>query len=192
MSPKGRVHDGDIHHSEAMTVIVKAASSAAAQVAETKVVVTKRSPILAWATNVRWRDALSVALAAISVLASAAAVGEALRSNDGTVVILAAVACLLALAGQTLIRREMLQRLAESRKYWFTSSPRGLAEMDVNLRFVEGNSRLASLLAIEEMDLPGTRLTAFFDNQDVSGIVSQFGKLQSGDVSTVESDDLAI
>jgi PAS domain S-box-containing protein len=119
-------------------------------------------------------------------------VAEALRENNDAVVILAAVAALLTVAGQTAIRREMLQRLAESRKYWFRSSPRGLAEVDADLQFMEGNSRLASLLAIEEMDLPGRRLTAFFDDHDVVGIVSQFGQLLDGAVGTIESDDLAI
>src|SRR4029077_1549430 len=94
--------------------------------------------------------------------------------------------------GQTAVRREMLQRLAESRQYWFTSSPRGLAEMDADLRFVEGNSRLASLLAVEERDLRGKRLTAFFDRHDVAEIVAQFDHLLSGALSTIESDDLAI
>jgi signal transduction histidine kinase len=149
-------------------------------------------PLGAWAANVRWRDGLAVALTIGAVAASAAAVIGALQNNDDTVVIVASVACLLAVAGQTVIRREMLQRQADSRKYWFTSSPRGLAEMDANLRFMQGNSRLASLLAVQEMDLPGMRLTAFFDVNDVVAIVSQFSRLLSGTVGTVESDDLAV
>jgi PAS domain S-box-containing protein len=149
-------------------------------------------PLTIWAANARWRDGLAVALTVGAVLASATAVIQALQNNDDTVVIVAVIACLLALAGQTVIRREMLQRQTESRKYWFTSSPRGLAEMDSDLRFVQGNSRLASLLAVEEVDLPRMRLVAFFDDHDVVAIVSQFGRLLSGDVSTVESDDLAI
>jgi len=76
--------------------------------------------------------------------------------------------------------------------YWFTSSPRGLAEMDAELRFMEGNSRLGSLLAIEETALPGKRLTAYFDDHDVMGVVAQFALLLSGEVGTIESDDLAI
>jgi PAS domain S-box-containing protein len=151
-----------------------------------------RANLGAWAGNVRWRDGLAIAFTAGAVGASSVAVVEALREDNHTIVILAAVAALLAVAGQTVIRREMLKRLAESRKYWFSSSPRGLAEMDANLRFVAGNSRLASLLVVDEVELPGMRLTAFFDDHDVTGIVSQFARLLNGSVSTIESDDLAI
>jgi PAS domain S-box-containing protein len=148
--------------------------------------------VLAWAADVRWRDGLAIAFTAGAVVGSAAVVAEALRENNDTLGILAATAALLTVAGQTAIRGEMLQRLAESRKYWFRSSPRGLAEVDSDLQFMEGNSRLASLLAITEIDLPGRRLTAFFDDHDVVGIVSQFEQLLDGAVGTIESDDLAI
>src|SRR5579859_1514486 len=151
-----------------------------------------RDNLLAWAGNVRWRDGAAIALTAGAVAASSVVVVEALRQHNSKLVILAAVAGLLAVAGQTAVRREMLKRLAESRKYWFSSSPRGLAEMDAHLLFVAGNSRLASLLAVEETDLPGTRLTAFFDNDDAVEIVSQFAQLLNGSVSTIDSDDLAM
>jgi PAS domain S-box-containing protein len=151
-----------------------------------------REDFLAWARNVRWRDGAAIALTAGAVAASSVVVVEALRQHNNMLVILAAVAGLLAVAGQTAIRREMLKRLAESRKYWFSSSPRGLAEMDAHLRFLAGNARLASLLVVEETELPGTRLTAFFDNHEVVGIVAQFALLLNGSVSTIDSDDLAI
>jgi PAS domain S-box-containing protein len=151
-----------------------------------------RARLLAWAADVRWRDGLAIAFTAGAVAGSAVVVADGLREKNDPLVILAAIAALLTVAGQTAIRHEMLQRLAESRKYWFRSSPRGLAEMNADLRFMEGNSRLASLLAIEEGDLPGRRLTAFFDEHDVVGIVSQFKRLLSGAVGTIESDDLAI
>jgi PAS domain S-box-containing protein len=148
--------------------------------------------VLAWAADVRWRDALAIAFTAGAVAASAVLVADALSENKNTLVILGAVAALLTVAGQTAIRREMLERLAESRRYWFRSSPRGLAEVDADLQFMEGNSRLASLLGITESELPGKRLTAFFDDHDVLGIVSQFSRLLDGAVGTTESDDLAI
>ena len=148
--------------------------------------------VLAWAADMRWRDGLAITFTAGAVAGSAAAVAAALREGDNTLVILAAVAALLTVAGQTAIRREMLQRQAESRQYWFRSSPRGLAEVDSDLQFMEGNSRLASLLGIDGMDLPGTRLTAFFDDQDALGIVSQFSRLLDRASETIESDDLAI
>jgi PAS domain S-box-containing protein len=147
---------------------------------------------LDWAADVRWRDGLAIGFSAGAVACSAAVVAVALRENDGSVVILAGIAALLTVAGQTAIRREMLQRQAESRRYWFRSSPRGLAEVDADLQFMEGNSRLASLLAIKETDLPGTSITAFFDDHDVAGIVSEFKRLLYGAVETIESDDLAI
>ena len=150
------------------------------------------SRVPAWAADVRWRDALAIAFAASAVAALAVLVAEALHENENLLVILGAVAALLTVAGQTAIRREMLERLSESRRYWFRSSPRGLAEVDADLHFMEGNSRLASLLGITESDLPGKRLTAFFDDHDVVGIVSQFGQLLDGAVGTTESDDLAI
>ena len=106
----------------------------------------------------RWEDLLAIALTAGAVAAASVAVALALREDNDTLVILAAVAGLLTVAGATVIRREMVKRLAESRKYWFSSSPRGLAEMDANLRFVAGNARLASLVAVDEADLPGTPL----------------------------------
>jgi PAS domain S-box-containing protein len=145
-----------------------------------------------WAANMQWRDALAIAFTAGAVAACAAVAIEALGGKNNTAVILAGSAALLVVAGQSAIRVEMLHRQAESRRYWFTSSPRGLAEMDAELRFVEGNSRLASLLAIAESDLPGSRLTAFFDDHDVKDIVSQFSRLLTGAVSTIESDDLAV
>jgi len=151
-----------------------------------------RARLATWAANVRWRDGAAIALTAGAVAASSVALVEALRDHNNRMVILAAVAALLAVAGQTAIRREMIKRLAESRKYWFSSSPRGLAEMDADLRFVAGNSRLASLLVVGESELPGTRLTAFFDSHDAKGIVSQFTRLLNGAVSTIDSDDLAI
>jgi PAS domain S-box-containing protein len=145
-----------------------------------------------WAADVRWRDGLAIAFTTGAVAGSAAVVAKALRQNDDTVVILAGVAGLLTVAAQFAIRREMLQRQAESRRYWFRSSPRGLAEVDAELQFMEGNSRLASLLAIDETDLPGASITAFFDDHDVAGIVSEFRRLLDGAVETIESDDLAI
>jgi PAS domain S-box-containing protein len=148
--------------------------------------------IFAWAADVRWRDGLAIAFTAGAVAGSAAVVARALSEDNNTLVILAAVAALLTVAGQTAIRREMVQRQAESRKYWFSSSPRGLAEVDAELQFMEGNSRLASLLAIRETNLPGTRLTAFFDDHDVAEIVFEFSRLLDGKVETIESDDLAI
>lgn len=151
-----------------------------------------RANLLAWAANVRWRDGLAIAFTAGALAAATVAVVDALGDHDNRTVILAAIAGLLAVAGQAAIRREMLKRVAESRRYWFSSSPRGLAEMDADLRFVAGNSRLASLLVVDEAELPGTRLTAFFDDHDVNGIASQFALLLNGAVSTIDSDDLAI
>ena len=148
--------------------------------------------MLAWAADVRWRDGLAIAFTAGAVVCSAALVADALNEDSNTLVILAAVAGLLAVAGQFAIRREMVLRQAESRKYWFSSSPRGLAEVDAELQFMEGNSRLASLLAIKEAELPGRRLTAFFDDHDVAEIVFEFKRLIDGTVGTIESDDLAI
>ncbi len=110
--------------------------------------------MLAWAADVRWRDGLAIAFTAGAVVCSAALVADALNEDSNTLVILAAVAGLLAVAGQFAIRREMVLRQAESRKYWFSSSPRGLAEVDAELQFMEGNSRLASLHGeIEEAEL---------------------------------------
>jgi PAS domain S-box-containing protein len=148
--------------------------------------------VLTWAANMRWGDGLAIVFAAGAVAGFVGVVIYALRENNNTLVILAFIAALLTVASQVAIRVEMLKRLAQSRRYWFTSSPRGLAEMDADLRFVEGNSRLASLLAIKEINLPGTRLTAFFDDHDVMEIVLQFRQLLDSAVGTIESDDLAI
>jgi PAS domain S-box-containing protein len=148
--------------------------------------------LLAWAADVRWRDGLAIVFTAGAVAGSAAVVARALSENNNTLVILAAVAGLLTVAGQTAIRREMVLRQAESRKYWFSSSPRGLAEVDAELQFMEGNSRLASLLAITEAELPGTRLTAFFEEHEVVEIIFEFKRLLDGTVGTIEADDLAI
>jgi PAS domain S-box-containing protein len=148
--------------------------------------------VVDWAGDVRWRDGLAIAFSAGAVVVLAAVVFKALRENNSTLVILAAVAALLTIAGQTAIRREMVKRRAESRKYWFSSSPRGLAEVDADLQFMEGNARLASLLAVKETEVPGRALTAFFDEHDVDGIVAEFKRLQDGAVGTIESDDLAI
>jgi PAS domain S-box-containing protein len=167
-------------------------SAAARAIQDRRAPKTLRGRALAWAGDVRWRDALAMAFSAGSVAALAVLVGDAMRENKTVLVILGAVAALLTVAGQTAIRREMFERLAESRRYWFRSSPRGLAEVDAGLHFKEGNSRLASLLGITESDLPGARLTAFFDDHDVEGIVSQFSRLFDGAVGTTESDDLAI
>jgi|HubBroStandDraft_6_1064221.scaffolds.fasta_scaffold155821_2 PAS domain S-box-containing protein len=140
----------------------------------------------------RWRDGLAIAFTAGAVAGSAAVVASALNENNNTLVILAAVAGLLTVAGQTFIRREMVLRQAESRKYWFSSSPRGIAEVDAELQFMEGNSRLASLLGIAETELPGTRLTAFFEEHEVVEIIFEFKRLLDGTVGTIEADDLAI
>jgi uncharacterized membrane protein YfcA len=76
-----------------------------------------RANLLARAGNVRWRDGLAIALTAGAAAALSVVVVVALRETDlRTVVILAAMAGLLAIAGQTVSRREMLTRLAESRK----------------------------------------------------------------------------
>jgi signal transduction histidine kinase len=45
---------------------------------------------------------------------------------------------------------------------------------------------------VQEIDLRGRRLTAFFDENDVIGIVAQFRRLLDGAVETIESDDMAI
>src|SRR5258708_2909974 len=89
---------------------------------------------LAWGGDVRWRDGLAIALSAGALAGSALVVVNGLRENSNTFVILGAVTALLTVAGQFAIRREMLQRQAESRSYWFRSSPRGLAEVDAELQ----------------------------------------------------------
>lgn len=148
--------------------------------------------VVDWAADVRWRDGLAIAFTAGAVAGLVTLVFKALRENDDALAILAAVGAALTIAGQAAIRREMVQRQAESRKYWFSSSPRGLAEVDSNLQFMEGNARLASLLAIKEAEVRGRALTAFFDEHDVEEIVSEFRRLQEAAVGTIESDDLAI
>jgi len=135
-----------------------------------------------WAADVRWRDGLAIAFSAGAVAVLAAVAVKALSESNNTLVILSAAAALLTIAGQTAIRREMVRRRAESRKYWFSSSPRGLAEVDSDLQFMEGNARLASLLAVNETEVPGRALTAFFDEHDVDGIVAEFRRLQDGAV----------
>src|SRR4029077_18674753 len=94
---------------------------------------TKANPIYrllgrlpTWAADVRWRDGLAIAFTAGAVGGSAAVVVKALNEDSNSLVILASVAALLTVAGQFAIRRELVQRQAESRKYWFSSSPRGL------------------------------------------------------------------
>jgi PAS domain S-box-containing protein len=148
--------------------------------------------VLTWAADVRWRDGLAIAFTAGAVGVSAVVAVKALSENNGTLLSLAAVAAVLTVAGQAAIRREMVQRQARSRKYWFSSSPRGLAEVDADLKFMEGNARLASLLAISETEVAGRPLTAFFEDHDVEAIVTEFKRLMDGAVGTIESDDLAI
>jgi PAS domain-containing protein len=130
--------------------------------------------VVDWAADVRWRDGLAIAFTVGAVAGLAAVAFKALSENNNTLVFLAGLAALLTIAGQAAIRREMVQRRAESRKYWFSSSPRGLAEVDGDLQFMEGNARLASLLAIKETEVPGLALTVFFDEHDVEGIVAEF------------------
>ncbi len=125
-------------------------------------------------------------------MASAAAIVLAVREDDALFGALAALTFCLVLASQYLLRREMFERLATSRKHWFASSPRGLAEMDLDLRIVEGNARLTSLLATEERDLEGSLLTRYFPAEEAAGIVAQFATLASGAVNTIESDSLGM
>jgi PAS domain S-box-containing protein len=145
-----------------------------------------------WAADVRWRDGLAIAFTTGAVAGSAVVVVIAVRESNEALLVPAAGAALLTVASQAAIRREMVKRRAESRTYWFSSSPRGLAEVNADLQFMEGNARLASLLAIKETEVPGKPLTAFFDDHDATGIISEFRRLQDGAVSTIESDDLAI
>jgi len=78
-----------------------------------------RANFLAWAANVRWRDGLAIAFTAGALAAATVLVVDALGDHDSRTVILAAIAGLLAVASQTAIRREMLERVAERRRYWF-------------------------------------------------------------------------
>ena len=130
--------------------------------------------------EVAWKDRAAALLTVGAALAALVAVVGALRDGDVLLGSLAALAFCLVLASQVLLRREMLERLATSRRHWFASSPRGLAEMDMNLRIVEGNARLASLLKIEEADLEGSLLTRYFPQAEAAGIVAQFQTLASG------------
>jgi PAS domain S-box-containing protein len=142
--------------------------------------------------EVAWKDRAAALLTVGAAVAALAAIVGALRDDDAVLGALAALAFCLVLASQVLLRREMYERLATSRKHWFASSPRGLAEMDVNLRIVEGNARLASLLTIEESDLEGSLLTRYFPLEEAAGIVAQFETLASGAVNTIESDSLGM
>ncbi|HEY1456146.1 MAG TPA: PAS domain-containing sensor histidine kinase [Candidatus Dormibacteraeota bacterium] len=139
-----------------------------------------------------WREwvalGLTVGAGALLVLG----IVSAERSGNAFLGVLATLTFVLVVASQVLLRAEMQARLAESRKHWFSSSPRGLAEMDVNLKIVEGNGRLASLLATDELDLAGSLLTRFFPPEEAAGIVAQFKSLLSGAVNTIESDSLGI
>jgi PAS domain S-box-containing protein len=127
-----------------------------------------------------------------AAVACVTAVVGAIRNHDVAFGLLCALGFGLVLASVVLLRMEMVARLAASRKTWFSSSPRGLAELDVNLRIVEGNGRLASLLATGEHDLQGTLLTTYFPPDEAEGIVAQFKTLYSGAVNTIESDSLGM
>lgn len=131
----------------------------------------------------------------LSVAAAAASLGGVIRAIHERDELLGAFAALtfgLVMASQILLRREMFERLATSRKHWFASSPRGLAELDVNLRIVEGNARLTSLLATEGKELEGSLLTRYFPHEEAAGIIAQFETLSSGAVNTIESDSLGM
>ncbi len=131
---------------------------------------------------------LTVGAATVAVVG----VVEAVRVDNKFFGVVMAAMFGLMVASQALLRREMTERLATSRKHWFASSPRGLAELDTDLRIVEGNARLTSLLATEESDLEGSLLTQYFPLEQAAGIVAQFKTLSSGAVNTIESDSLGM
>lgn len=141
-------------------------------------------------SNIQWKDRMVVGLTLGAAVACVVAVIGASRIHYVALGLACALAFGLVLASLGLLRMDMVERLADSRKTWFSSSPRGLAELDVNLRIVEGNGRLASLLATGEHDLQGTLLTAYFPTDEAEGIVAQFKTLYSGSVNTIESDSL--
>jgi signal transduction histidine kinase len=72
--------------------------------------------LLAWAADVRWRDGLAIVFTAGAVAGSAAVVARALSENNNTLVILAAVAGLLTVAGQTAIRHEVVEIIFEFKR----------------------------------------------------------------------------
>jgi len=141
---------------------------------------------------VPWQERASAAVTIGAAATLIVAVVEAVRIHELGLGALAALMFGLVVAGQSLLKREMFERLAESRRNWFASSPRGLAEMDVNLQIVEGNARLASLLATDELDLKGSPLTRYFPQEEAAGIIAQFGTLLAGSVNTIESDSLGM
>ena len=148
--------------------------------------------LLSAAANTRWQEALAVGLTLGAAVAAIAVVVVGSPTRDDPLIVLRGLALALAIAGLTLMRREMYGRLADSRKHWFASSPRGLAEMDGSLAIIEGNARLASLFASTEAGLVGTVITQYFPPAEAAGIAAQFKTLLAGAASTVESDSLAV
>lgn len=142
--------------------------------------------------NVPWREWVAMGLTFGAAAASVVGIALALRVHNEVLGALAALSFALVVASQTLLRQEMFGRLALSREHWFSSSPRGLAEMDIDLKIVEGNARLASLLSTDEADLAGAPLTRYFPHEEAAGMVAQFKTLLSGSANTIESDSLGV
>jgi PAS domain S-box-containing protein len=149
-------------------------------------------PILGVRAYTTWKNRLALQLSAGTVVAAAIGIVVAYLADSDLLAILGVITMVLAVASQAVLRRELAERLAESRKQWFSSSPRGLAELDGDLCIVEGNGRLAFLLGTDQSDLEGSLLTRFFPQEDSAGIVAQFNTLVSGSASTIESDSLGV
>lgn len=127
----------------------------------------------------------AIAVSVCAFIIVAATMG---RIPDPSLPLLAGVAGVLMVASQVQSRWHANALLAESRKRWFASATRGLVELDADLRIIETNHQLASLLSTDEQNMVGASLAKYFSGEAMARMSQKFQALRLGSKSTVEAD----
>jgi two-component system sensor histidine kinase/response regulator len=159
---------------------------------------TEEGPIQLWQMALPWMAVLAAALAAISI---------AIRNQamDQFETLLAGSIGVLFVCNQILTHRDSLDLLLKSHQaeaqlqsrtsllnQVIVQAPLGIARVGVDMKIIDANPRLGTLLHSKPTELIGDSVAHFLPPEEVDRVVQTFQPLWTGAVDTIESDSHAL
>jgi PAS domain S-box-containing protein len=155
-------------------------------------------PMDLWQRALPWVAVLAAAVTAIKLAA-------ANQPLDRFSTVLAGGIVVLLVASQVLSHRDSLSLLHKSQSTEarlvrrttllneiFSHAPLGIARVGPDMKVIDANPRLASLLSVEATDMIGKPVATYLDPDEFSRVFALFQPLWKGEVSTIESDSQAV
>jgi PAS domain S-box-containing protein len=160
--------------------------------------VTAEGPIELWQLALPWVALLAAAVTAIKLAMG----GQALDSFE---TVLAGSIGLLLVGSQVLSHRDSLSLLVKSQQAEnqverrnnlldeiISHAPLGIVRVGIDMRIIDANPRMATLMRVDSSHLVGRPVAAFLDPGEFARIFQLFQPLWNGAVDTIESDSRAV